>query len=126
MELAPTQFTSIEGTLVRVSVDTDAEAKLALKELRQKKKEYVLIRRDLLRQKKDLAALVKREAAARAKLKRQRGLIATIKKVADAFDDEEEKTHLATVLREISRTDDIMHGLDMCIVQIQGKLLRRG
>jgi hypothetical protein len=44
MNLTPSTFVQIEGTTVRYNVNNLAEAKIALKELKLKKKEFALTR----------------------------------------------------------------------------------
>ena len=53
MQLSETRFVKIDGTNISASVNSATEAKIAIKEIRQKKKEFAHIKRGLMRQKKD-------------------------------------------------------------------------
>ena len=52
MQLSATRYVKIEGTNVSAAVNTAAEAKHAIKEVRQKKRELVHIKRGLVRDKR--------------------------------------------------------------------------
>ena len=127
MHIAQTRFVTIEGTEVTAAVDSADEAKIAVKELRHKKKEYTHLKRALVRQRKAAAA---RAARASRKRGRKKGFIAKARAVIDfvvslpgAFGRASAKMDIPKIERELKRTDDILHNLDTVILQIEGKLL---
>jgi hypothetical protein len=125
MQLTPMRFTTIEGTEVTVKVNSPREAKTAIKELRHRKKEVGLHRRALLRQQK--AALKERARMERAagQRSRRRGLLGSLARVASLF--RSDKPHdLESIEQELHLVDETLHNLDVCIVQIEGKLLLQG
>jgi hypothetical protein len=125
------RYTRIEGTAVSVSVSSAVEAKAALKELRHKKRELKFLR----------SALVKRQKAARAarpkKAKSPKtgfqtflddmrwGLSAIIEQGAPEPRAPKPQTP-AEIESELKRTDEILHNIQGCILQLEGKLLAQG
>jgi len=126
MQLTPMRFTTIEGTEVTVKVNSPREAKTAIKELRHRKKEVALHRRALLRQQK--AALKERARLERAsgERARRRGVLASLARVGSLFRAKKPLHDLDAVEQELHLADETMHNLDVCIVQIEGKLLLQG
>jgi hypothetical protein len=129
MQLATLRYAKIEGTAVSVRVTSAEEAKAAVKELRQRKRELKFLR----------SALAKQKKAARAKQKKgktEKGGFATFvddmrwglsamleqnKKPAPAA----KKRTLANVEAEMHHLDETLHNIDGCILQLEGKLLHR-
>jgi hypothetical protein len=126
MQLTPMRFTTIEGTEVTVKVNSPQEAKKAIKELRHRKKEVGLHKRALLRQQK--AALKQRARIERADAERarRRGFFASLAKAASLFGRKRPLADIDAIERELHLADETMHNLDVCIVQIEGKLLSHG
>ena len=129
MQLSETRFVRIDGTSVTAAVNTAAEAKIAVKEIRQKKREYGHIKRGLLRQRK--AAERVASAARRKKQPKKQGLLArvgsTLSKVvslAGAYGTASAAMDLPRLERESAATEEILHNLDTVLIQIEGKLLR--
>ena len=130
MQLAPLRFTKIEGTAVSVQVTSAEEAKAAVKELRHKKRELKFLR----------GALVKRKKAARAKRPKKAkapktgvqtflddmrwGLSAMLESGAGAPKAPKKPT-LAEIEEDVRRIDEVIHNIDGCILQLEGKLLRK-
>jgi hypothetical protein len=123
MKLTPLRFTTIEGTDVSVQVDSSADAKRAIKELRHRKKEVGLHRRALLRQQKTALKEQARSERAGAERARRRGVIATMSRMASLFRKETPLYDLAAIEQELHMTDEVLHNIDLCILQIEGKLL---
>jgi hypothetical protein len=128
VQLAPLRFTKIEGTTVAVNVASAAEAKAALKELRHKKRELKFLR----------GALAKQHKSAKSKRPRKgkpepSGVAAFfedmrwgIGKMLDGKPDAAPAPRpptLAEIEREMRSIDEILHNIDGCILQLQGKLL---
>jgi hypothetical protein len=126
MQLTPMRFTTIEGTEVTVKVNSPKEARTAIKELRHRKKEVGLHRRALLRQQR--AALKQRARIDRADAQRarRRGFVAAIAKAASLFRGTRPLHDLDAIEQELHLVDETLHNLDVCIVQIEGKLLLHG
>jgi hypothetical protein len=126
MQLTPMRFTTIEGTEVTVKVNTPREAKSAIKELRHRKKEVGLHRRALLRLQR--AALKERTRLERAagQRSRRRGVFGTLARVASLFRSDKPLHDLDSIEQELHLVDETLHNIDVCIVQIEGKLLTQG
>lgn len=123
MKLTPMRFTTIEGTEVTVQVNSPADAKRAVKELRHRKKEVGLHRRRLVRQQKAAQKeqlRIERHSMDRA---RRRGVIASFAKVASLFRKDKPLYDLNAIEQELQMTDEVLHNLDECILQIEGRLL---
>lgn len=129
MQLAPMRFTKIEGTAVAVTVTSAVEAKAALRELRHKKRELNFLR----------SALVRRQKAARSaqakghdKRSRLRRFIAGVGWLFGALADlvtvprtERRARSPVEIERELNRTDEMLHNIQGCILQLEGKLLAK-
>ncbi len=133
LPIAPMRFTRIEGTAVSVSVTSAAEAKAALKELRHKKRELKFLR----------SALVKRQKAVRAKRPKKGkppktgfqtfledvrwGLSAIAEqRTGPAPAPAPKQPTQAEIESELKKTDEILHNIQGCILQLEGKLLAQG
>jgi hypothetical protein len=132
MQLAPMRYTKIDGTAVAVSVKSATEAKAAVKELRHKKRELRFLR----------AALVRRLAAVRPKVRRGRAqpppsmlsrslsgigwLVAGLVEVATVSREERRARDPDEIEGEIHAIDETLHNIEGCILQLQGKLLTLG
>jgi hypothetical protein len=123
MKLTPMRFTTIEGTNVTVQVGSSADAKRAIKELRHRKKEVGLHRRALLRQQRAALKEQARSERASAERARRRGVVATMSRMASLFRKQTPLYDLDSIERELHLTDEVMHNIDACILQIEGKLL---
>jgi len=126
MQLTPMRFTTIEGTEVTVKVNSPQEAKTAIKELRHRKKEVGLHRRALLRRHKAAQkerARIERAAGQRA---RRRGVLGSLARLTSLFRGEKPLHDLGAIEQELHLVDETLHNLDVCIVQIEGKLLLHG
>jgi two-component sensor histidine kinase len=117
------RFTTIEGTEVTVKVNSPKEARSAIKELRHRKKEVGLHRRALLRlQKRALKERQRLERAAQARARR-RGFLSA---VTSLFRRNRPIHDADAIEHELHLVDETLHNLDVCIVQIEGKLLLHG
>ena len=133
MQLAPMRYTRIEGTAVAVSVKSAAEAKAAVKELRNKKRELKFLKSALLRRRR--AAARRPGSGSRTRRSRSlflRALIAMGAMVGALIErlplprQERRTREPAEIERELHRLDETLHNIDGCILQLQGKLLARG
>lgn len=123
MQLTPMRFTTIEGTEVTVKVSSPEEGRRAVKELRHRKKELGLHRRALVRRQK--AAQKERTRREKAKLARTRrtGVIGSMQRMFSLFRTDRPIYDLEGIDQELHMTDEVMHNIDACILQIEGKLL---
>jgi hypothetical protein len=126
MQLTPMRFTMIEGTEVTVKVNSPKEAKSAIKELRHRKKEVGLHRRALLRLQRRAAKERARLERAAGQRSRRRGLLSSLARVASLFRSDKPLHDLDAIEHELHLVDETLHNLDVCIVQIEGKLLLHG
>ena len=123
------RFTKIEGTTVAVHVSSADEAKLALKELRHKKKELKFLRGALAKQVK--AARPKRGKAKPAPKSgfetfvddMRWGIASMLAAKPEVARAPPRKPTLAEIQREVRDLDEILHNIEGCILQLQGKLL---
>jgi hypothetical protein len=132
VQLAPLRFTKIEGTTVAVNVASAAEAKAAVKELRHKKRELKFLRGALAKQHK--AAKPKRTNKRTKKSKPDKGGfdtflddmrwgISSLLEAQPEVPQAPRKPTPAEMERELRDLDTILHNIDGCILQLQGKLL---
>jgi hypothetical protein len=125
--LSPTRYIQIEGTNVAAAVETIYDAKAALKELRQKKKELNWHKRWLLRRRKTAEA--RRARAARSK-PRKRNWRAKLRAIVDAttaiprfFTRTNASMDIAKMERECKRIDEMLLSIDSVIIQVEAKLI---
>lgn len=123
MQLREMRFARIEGTEVRVAVNSEKEARAAIKELRHKKKELALLKRRISKQELRARRTIERAEEAAAREARRRGLFATLRRVSRVFRKGDAVPDLDAIHRELDKTDEILHNLDSCIIQLEGRLL---
>jgi hypothetical protein len=127
MQLAPMRYVKIDGTAVGVTVASATEAKTALKELRHKKREIKFLRGALLRRQKAARpepGKRKRPASLLRRLWRGvRALAAALIDVATVSRSERKKRSPAEIERELEWTEEVLHNIEGCILQLEGKLL---
>lgn len=130
MELAATRFVKIEGTRVTVAVDSADEARLAIKELRHKKKELAHIRRGLVRQRKAAEAIA---ARGRQRGRKAQGIwsrigagISMLMASPYAYGNARQIMTIPDIEKDCARVEELQLSVDTCLLQIEGKLLREG
>jgi hypothetical protein len=117
------RFARIDGTEVLVEVKSETEAKAAIKELKHKKKELALLKRRISKQELRARRTIERADEAAAREARKRGLFATLRRVSRAFGKREELPDLSAIERDLEKADEILHNIDSCIIQLEGRLL---
>lgn len=129
MQLSETRFVKVQGTTVSATVNTAAEAKVAVKEIRQKKKEYAHIRKGLLRQLKAAERIV--DASTRKKKTKPAGLLSrvgaavgSVAAFAGGYGIAQARVDIPRLEQECAQADEILHNLNTVRIQIEGKLLR--
>ncbi len=123
MKLREMRFAKIDGTEVLVEVNSATEAKAAIKELRHKKKELALLKRRIAKQEGSARRTIERAEAADLRESRRRGLFATLRRVSRAFSKRTPLPDLDAIERDLEKTDEIIHNIESCIVQLEGRLL---
>lgn len=123
MQLREMRFARIDGTEVLVEVKSEQEAKSAIKELRHKKKELALLKRRIMKQEARARRTVERAEEAAERESRRRGLFATLRRVSRVFRKGEALPDLDSIQGEVEKTDEILHNIDSCIIQLEGRLL---
>lgn len=123
MQLTPMRFSTIQGTEVTVKVNSPKEAKTAIKELRHRKKEIGLQRRALQRLQRAAQKERTRIERAEATNARRRSILASLARAAGFMRGDKPRYDLDAIERELHALDDTLHNIDVCIVQIEGKLL---
>jgi hypothetical protein len=123
MQLAPMRYGKIEGTNVTVHVTSPDEARIALKELRLKKKELAHVKKALLREQREAKA--KKSAADRSRRgKKKGGLWGTITRVTGEVRHDDATEDIAHWSRQLENLETLAHNIDGCILQIETKLLK--
>ena len=127
MQLAPMRYVKIDGTAVGVTVASATEAKAALKELRHKKREIRFLRGALLRRQKAARPEPSKRKRPVSLLRRLwrgvRALAAALIDVATVSRSERKKRSPAEIERELEWTQEVLHNIEGCILQLEGKLL---
>lgn len=123
MKLSPARFVTINATEVMATPANADEAKIALKELRQKKKEFQLRRRALQAQAKTARAAAERAEGKTQRARPQRGFISVVRKLVGKAKARKPLQQLEQLEAELTATDEILFNIDSCAVQIEGRLL---
>ncbi|MGE0024911.1 MAG: hypothetical protein AB7S70_14915 [Hyphomicrobium sp.] len=123
MQLREMHYAKIDGTEVQVEVKSAAEAKAAIKELRHKKKELALLKRRIAKQEQRARRTIERAEDEAEREARRRGLFATLRRVSRAFGKRAELPDLEAIQRDLEKTDEILHNIESCIIQLEGRLL---
>jgi hypothetical protein len=123
MQLREMRFARIDGTEVLVEVKSEREARAAIKELRHKKKEVALLKRRIARQELRARRTIERAEEEAARAARRRGLFAALRRISGAFSKREALPDLDAIRQDIEKTDEILHNIESCIIQLEGRLL---
>lgn len=130
MQLAPMRYTTIDGTVVSVTVASAEEAKAALKELRQKKRELKFLRGALAKKQRAMRPARARKAkeppsGVAAFLDDLRWGLSAIVDSGTATQSKPGKSTPAEIAAEVRKLDETLHNIEGCILQLQGKLLTK-
>lgn len=123
MQLREMRYARIEGTEVLVQVNSPTEAKAAIKELRHRKKELGLLKRRMLREQKLARADLEKVERKHARAAKRGGLRGMVARVGHVLASREPVRELAAVEADLKQTEEILHNIDSCIIQIEGRLL---
>lgn len=117
------RFARIDGTEVLVEVKSATEAKAAIKELRHKKKELALLKRRITSQELRARRTVARAEEAAKREARRRGLFAALRRISRVFTRKKALPDLNGIRRDLEKTEEILHNIESCIIQLEGRLL---
>lgn len=123
MQLRDMRFATIVGTEVTVKVHSPVEAKSAIKELRHKKKEVALLKRRVAAELKRARAAEAKAERASARSRRQKGFFAALGRLSSAFNGDDHSDDVERLEKDLVHTEEILHNIDSCIIQLEGKLL---
>lgn len=123
MQLRDMRYAKIEGTEVLVEVHSSADAKAAIKELKHKKKEIALLKRRMAKQQSIAKRAIERAEAAAERDAKKRGLFQVLKRVSRVFKEKPPAPDLDAITRDIDNADEILHNIESCIIQLEGRLL---
>jgi len=128
MELIPTTFVQIVGSTVTVSANSVAEAKLALKELKLKKKEYGLLKRSVNEREKGIRATYTEEVRTQGSMMRGGGGFGRFVRGIQAVSRDGKRSQLANALAPLeAEKQDIeamLGAIDSAILQVEAHLLK--
>jgi exonuclease VII small subunit len=123
MQLRPMTYASVEGTEVQVQVNTSAEAKTAIKELRHRKKELGLLKKRLQKSLKANRTAVQKATTAHEKALKKGGITGVAARVGHAFRDTQSEEDAKQIEKDLANLEEVLTNIDSCIIQIEGRLL---
>jgi hypothetical protein len=125
-----TGFVQIVGKEIRVNTSTIAEAKLAIKELRLKKKEYALQKRAATDKQKEIRAQYTDEVRSRGSIMRGGGGFGKFVRAVQSSSRDIKRAQLANALAPYEKQkqdiDSILRAIDSAILQVEGAILKYG
>ncbi|MGI9475289.1 MAG: hypothetical protein ACR2PI_01180 [Hyphomicrobiaceae bacterium] len=131
MQLADTRFVHIDGTRVALLAADEREARIALKELRHKKRELLHYKRRLRRRSKAIDARDKRQARVGtspgmspfAYVARSVGAVVHLATGWNPFPGAPLPTSNAAVREDLDTLAEVLLNVDAAILHIEGKLV---
>lgn len=149
MNVPETRFVKIERTNVTVAVANASEARHALKELRLVKREALRHRREVAKAEKTASAAAKATKGSKARRPARRATkktdpvidnplsyvwhsLVAVASAASGTDDKSspsappakvQANDAAALKRELTRIDEVISGIESCMVQIETRLL---
>ena len=128
MTFSPTTFVMIDGASVRLNVANPAEARVALKELKLKKKEYGLLKREAALQLKEIRSAYSNEVATRGSKFLGRGSFGRIIRAVQTLSRDSKRAEVANRIapleQRIMEIEAIIHTIDSTIVQVEAYLVK--
>lgn len=127
MELATSSFVKIEGGTIEVKANCVAEAKLALKEMKLKKKEFGLMKRSVSDRQKEIRAAYTQEVRNRGSMMRGAGGLGKFVRTIQTISRDSKGAQLAATLapleEEKQRIGALMRAIDSAILQVEVHVL---
>lgn len=128
MELAQTSHVSIDGTKLSIRFDTAAEGKLALKELRLKKKEQGVLKRSVNERMKQIRAAYTAEVRSRGSMLRGGGGFGKLVRAIQTVSRDNKRSSLASELapleQEKQAIETVILAIDSAIIQVEARILK--
>lgn len=131
MQFSNTRFIRVEGTQVTLLAADDREARLALKELKHKKKELLHYKRRLRRRSEAIEARDKRQSKTGtspdmspfAYVARALGAVVQAITGWNPFPGAPLPTSQEAVLEDLNTLDDVLLNVGQAILHVEGKLM---
>ena len=128
MDIATTSFIQIEGETVHVRANSLAEAKLALKELKLKKKEYGLLKRAVTERQKEIRAGYTENVRTRGSMVRGGGGVGRFVRAIQTVSRDSKRAQLANNLAPLEQQkqqiETILRAIDAALLQVEAHLLK--
>jgi hypothetical protein len=128
MELTPTNYIQIEGTSLHINVHSLSEAKIALKELKLKKKEYGLWKRAVNEQQKGIRAAYTEQVRSRGSMMRGGGGFGKFVRAIQTMSRDSKRGRLAHDLSPLGSEkqyiEAMIRTIDSAILQVDAYILR--
>lgn len=128
LNLLPATFVQIDGDTVRYNVNNLAEAKIALKELKLKKKEFGVIKRDIAARQKAIRASYTHEVRNRGSMVRGGGGLGKFIRHFQTASRDSRRSQLANELApfeiEKQKIEGMIGAIESLIVQLEVHILR--
>ncbi len=127
MDLMPTTLVRIEGDIVRYNVNNLAEAKIALKELKLKKKEFGVLKREVVARQKEIRASYTHEVRNRGSMMRGGGGLGKFVRAIQTVSRDSKRAGLANDLapleQEKVRIERMVGAIDSLIIRLEAYIL---
>lgn len=124
MQLREMRFGKIDGTQVAVRVNSAEEAKAAIRELRHKKKEVALLKRRLVNELKRARAQADKREKEATRARKNSGIFSALVRLSRSFQNRGAHADIPRLERDLHHAEEILHNIDSCIIQLEGKLLK--
>ena len=130
MSLPPTTFVQINGNVIRYSVNNLAEAKIALKELKLIKKEFGMVKRNIMAQQKEIRSSYTHEVRCRGSIMRGGGGFGAFVRVIQTISRDSHRVALANALAPLEneriRIEYRIGVVDSLILRLESQSLSLG
>lgn len=129
MDLTASKFVTIDIENARVSVNANglAEAKLALKELKLKKKEFGIQKKIIIARQKEIRAAYTNEVRTRGSMVRGSGGVGKFFRAIQTISRDSKRSKLASDLAPLEKAKQdveiIIHTIESVILKVEAQLL---
>jgi hypothetical protein len=128
MELTGKSFVEVVGSTVHVRANSTSEAKIALKELKLKKKECSLFKREINEKQKVIRASYTDEVRTRGSMLRGGGGLGKFVRLFQTVSRDDKRSQLAIALapleQEKQSVESVIHAIDSAIIQVEAYILK--
>ena len=130
MDLTTQSFVEIVNSTAHVKASSISEAKLALKDLKLKKKEYALLKRELNEKQKEIRASYTDEVRTRGSMLRGGGGLGKFVRFVQTASRDGKRSQLAVALaplvQEKQSIESLIHAIDLASLQVESYILKNG